>query len=45
MVLTMCYLFADNTKLLKTVVGANDELLLQQDLDTLNRWCNEWKLT
>ena len=36
MVHTMCYLFADNTKLLRAIKGANNELLLEQDLDTLN---------
>ena len=39
-----CYLFADDTKLLKTVTNLNDELQLQQDLNTLNGWCKEWKL-
>ena len=37
---TSCYLFADDTKLLKAVMGVNDEFQLQQDLDTINRWCN-----
>ena len=40
---TSCY--PDDTKLLKAVMGANDESQLQQDLDTVNRWCNEWKLS
>jgi len=39
-----CYLFADDTKLLKAVTNLNDELQLQQDLNTLNSWCKEWKL-
>ena len=42
---TSCYLFADDTKLLTAVMGVNDESQLQQDLDTVNRWCNEWKLS
>ena len=41
---TSCYLFADDTKLLKAITDTDDELQLQQDLNTLNRWCIEWKL-
>ena len=26
-------------------MSVNDESQLQQDLDTVNRWCNEWKLS
>ena len=42
---TSCYLFADDTKVLKAVMSVNDESQLQQNLDTVNRWCNEWKLS
>ena len=41
---TSRYLFADNTKLLKAITDANDELQLQHDLNTLSRRCNKWKL-
>ena len=39
---TSCYLFADDTKLLKAIMDVNNESHLHQDL---NRWCNEWKLS
>ena len=39
-----CYLFADDTELMKAITNVNDEFQLQRDLDTINRWCKEWKL-
>ena len=39
-----CYLFADDTKLIKSIRGINDRLLMQSDVDSLHRWCEQWKL-
>ena len=35
-----CYLFADDVKLLKSIYSLNDCSLLQQDLSSLQHWCN-----
>ena len=40
-----CYLFADDTKLLKSISVVNDSITLQTDLNNLCIWCKEWKLT
>ena len=42
-----CYLlnFADDTKLLKAIKSESDEHILQRDVDTLDMWCKEWKLS
>ena len=39
-----CYLFADDTKLLKSIHQANDCLTLQTDINNLCNWCKDWKL-
>ena len=39
-----CYLFADDTKLIKSIRGINDSLLMQSDVDSLHRWCEQCKL-
>ena len=39
-----CYLFADDTKLIKSITCVNDCLLMQTDIDSLDSWCGEWKL-
>ena len=39
-----CYFFANNTKLLKSIRAANNCLMLQADVDTLDDWCEKWKL-
>lgn len=39
-----CHLFADDAKLLKSVVTSNDCTQLQLDLLSLEQWCNTWRL-
>ena len=39
-----CRLFADDAKLLKSVITSNDCTQLQLDLTSLEQWCNTWKL-
>ena len=39
-----CRLFADDTKLLKSVVTSNDCTQLQLDLTSLEQWCSTWRL-
>ena len=39
------YLFADDTKVLKSIQSFNDSLDLQRDIDSLVEWCREWKLS
>ena len=38
------YLFADDTKILRQVSSADDAIMLQNDLDSLERWSNDWLL-
>ena len=39
-----CRLFADDAKLLKSVITSNDCSQLQLDLTSLEQWCNTWRL-
>lgn len=36
--------FADDSKLLHSVSNVSDCLMLQQDLESFEKWCAEWKL-
>ena len=36
--------FADDTKFFHTVQDSDDALIIQQDLDTLQQWSNDWLL-
>ena len=38
------YLFADDTKLLKTINNVEDSLILQKDIDALEEWSRKWLL-
>ena len=38
------YLFADDTKILKQVNSRDDSLVLQKDIDNLERWSRDWLL-
>ena len=38
------YLFADDAKLVKSILSFNDSAVMQKDLDALQAWCIEWKL-
>ena len=38
-------LFADDTKLLKSISNKIQSTLMQQDLDSLAAWCSSWKLS
>ena len=40
-----CFLFADDTKLLKPIESEGDEILLQSDLDVLGNWCKTWNIS
>ena len=40
-----CYLFADDTKLLKAIDKQSGETHMQQALDTPTSWCSVWKLS
>ena len=42
---SVCKLFADDTKLYRTIVSTNDSVLLQKDIESMNRWSNEWQLS
>ena len=37
-------MFADDTKIWTRISGVNDSEALQQDLDSLSRWSEEWLL-
>ena len=39
-----CKIFADDTKLIKPVNNEDDAKALQQDLVSLQQWCDTWKL-
>ena len=38
------FLFADDTKVLRQVSSEDDAITLQRDLDSLERWSNDWLL-
>ena len=38
------YLFADDAKLVKSILSFNDSAVMQKDLDALQAWCIEWTL-
>ncbi len=38
------YLFADDTKLCKSIISCSDSILVQNDLDSVDSWCKEWKI-
>jgi len=38
------FLFADDAKLVKPITCSNDSLHLQNDLDALNGWSEQWKI-
>ena len=39
------YLFADDTKFIKSITRFNDSSLLQSDIDSLSAWCQKWNLS
>ncbi len=39
-----CFLFADDTKLLKSFRDTRDEILMQDDLNALSLWCEKWNI-
>lgn len=41
---SMCYIFADDTKITKTVKNEEDRNILQKDLEALLRWSERWQL-
>ena len=41
---TACFMFADDTKFIKTILSFNDHLLFQQDITSVEVWCQTWKL-
>ena len=47
--LTLCnsstYLFADDTKLLKSIKHHNESDELQEDIDSLLSWCSDWNMS
>ena len=38
------FLFTDNIKIFRTIIGKNDQGILQHDLNTLEQWSNKWLL-
>ena len=43
--ITLPFMFADDTKLVKSIVTSNDKMLLQEDLTALECWCDKWHLS
>ena len=41
---TKTFLFADDTKCLRSICSPHDCILLQSDLDALSSWSTNWKL-
>ena len=41
---SLLYLFADDTKCLKTISDPADSIKLQDDIDSLNHWNEKWSL-
>ena len=40
----ICKLFADDSKLIGVIKNSNDTMRLQEDLDKLSNWVNEWRM-
>ena len=40
----MCQLFADDTKLYRSIISPEDNRKLQDDLDRINEWSTRWQL-
>ena len=40
-----CYLFADDTKLLKSISSPTDTVSLQDDIIAVEAWCRKWNLS
>ena len=38
------FLFADDTKIFRQITNDNDHLIIQEDLNALTEWSNEWQL-
>ena len=38
------FMFADDTKLVRSIQSIADHILLQADLDCLLKWCERWQL-
>ena len=43
-IISNCYMFADDTKVLKDVYTIKDIEILQQDMRELEKWSNNWLL-
>ena len=41
---SVLYLFADDTKCLKTIFDPADSIQLQDDINSLNHWSEQWSL-
>ena len=41
---SFCYLFADDSKVVKHIENESDSLQIQEDLDELQRWSDKWLL-
>ena len=39
------FMFADDTKLIRSIQSIADHILLQADLDCLLKWCDRWQLS
>ena len=39
-----CYLFADDTKIFREIKGSDDHTILQNDINTMLDWADEWQL-
>ena len=39
------YLFANDTKFIKSITSFNDSVQLQSDIDSLSSWCRTWNLS
>ena len=39
------FMFADDIKLVKSIVTSSDKMLLQEDLTALECWCDKWHLS
>lgn len=41
----LLFLFADDTKIVKSVMSFSDTYNLQEDLNDLNKWCHSWNMS
>ena len=43
-IISNVFLFADDTKMFRKIISENDSIIVQNDIETLEQWTNDWLL-